>query len=663
MDRLRAATWNVRGLGDSNGRQKRRRLKTWLHEWKVNCVLLQETKLNEDKLKEFETWWDGPQVWAPAQGTQGEVGILLHRDLQAQIIDAEADLWGRWAWLKVGMAGEDWVIMTVYALTAVSERARFFERLMSHVPVTDNLLLAGDWNISLDEALRPNSPSADRRDVRALLGFCGELSLSDPFPMLNPNDPGYSWFSNLHKERQVSTRRHLDHYLLSAPVVERVVMVKQICHPLSDHKPVVADMRLRLRIERGKGFFRLNSQVLAEPGIKDWVKRHMESWKDVRQYFESIALWMDGGLAIISGVLDACSRILARARNKEAAECLWGIEEAEKKMERHPISEMVWATERKRKLAEWDNLQEEKQRRWVKIMKEKGVGTNDKMSKTTFQKLQPRRAQQQMIELRRPFDESAPTACSAAGMLKYASLYYADVLTTRRQNEDVNTDLSLQSDMWTDTTVQLCTATQLDLDRPITLGELSQTVKVMARGKSPGVDDLTVEFYSANWKVLGPLLVELYNEVLVGGKLGKRMTHGVITVLFKKGNKSDVSFWRPISLLNVAYKILVKSLARRLSRHLPGLVEQDQGAFVQRRSIFNNIVTTIETLEIVQTEELDMAVLSLDLDKAYDKVGWTFVLTTLKPMGFGPGFSSWIKAMYRLQSRLLLTDQGYVYFL
>ncbi|GBG70400.1 hypothetical protein CBR_g6528 [Chara braunii] len=277
------------------------------------------------------------------------------------------------------------------------------------------------------------------------------------------------------------------------------------------------DIRLRLGIEKGRGFFRLNSRVLEDPGIKEWVESRMESWKDALCHFESTAHRLDGGLAITSGILDVCSRILARARNRKEAECIRRIEEAEERMGRHPISARVWAAERVKRMAEWDKLQEDKQRRWLEILQEKGIETNDKMSKETFQKLQPRRLQQQMIELKHPFDESAPTACSAAGMLQYANLYYADILTTRQPNEDVDTDLSAQSDMWTDTTVKLSTAAVLDLDRHVTLEELTQTVKSMAKGKSPGIDRLTVEFYSTNWKgcPLAPLVFVLQLEVLL----------------------------------------------------------------------------------------------------------------------------------------------------
>ncbi|GBG86749.1 hypothetical protein CBR_g41813 [Chara braunii] len=225
----------------------------------------------------------------------------------------------------------------------------------------------------------------------------------------------------------------------------------------------------------------------------------------------------------------------------------------------------------------------------------------------------------QMVELRHPFDEAAPTASTTAGMLDYARLYYEDILTTRRPQDNIHTDLTRISSLWEDTQARLPLPAKLDLDRPLTFEETTQTLKSMAKDKAPRIDGLTVVFYSKCWGAVGQPLVELYNEVLMGGRLGKKMTHGVISVLFKKGDKAEVRNWRPISLLNVSYKILAKTLARRLGRYLPELVEKDQGAFVQGRSIFNNIATAIEVLEVVQSENLDTTVLLLDLEKAYDK--------------------------------------------
>ncbi|GBG71536.1 hypothetical protein CBR_g8954 [Chara braunii] len=484
---------------------------------------------------------------------------------------------------------------------------------------TNSLILAGDWNLALDEVLSPQSSAAGRKDAQTLLDLATELELADPFRLLSPEDPGYTWTSHMHRDRRQVTRRRLDYFLVSSQALEGVTAVQHIAHPLSDHKPVVAEVKLHNTTERGRGFFRLNSQNLEDPSIGSWLEKHMKAWESVKQYFDSTVEWLDSGIAIASGVMNVCSKILARNRNQRDAECRRRVEEAEEQMEGHPISTMVWAAEREKRMAEWESIQANKERRWAEVLKEKGIEVHDKMTKETFQRLQPRLLQQQMVELSHPFDEREPRASSASGLLEYAKLYYEDILTTRRPQDDFLTDLSENSDMWEDTTVSLLIAARLDLGRPVTVEETAQTLKSKATGKSPGVDGLTVEFFRKNWTIFGPALIELYNKVLSDGKLGKGMTHGVIAVLFKKGDKADVKNWRPISLLNVSYKILAKTLARQLGRYLPDLVGGDQGAFVQGRSIFNNIITAIEVLEVVQSENLDMVVLLINLEKAYDK--------------------------------------------
>ena len=56
------------------------------------------------------------------------------------------------------------------------------------------------------------------------------------------------------------------------------------------------------------------------------------------------------------------------------------------------------------------------------------------------------------------------------------------------------------------------------------------------------------------------------------------------------GQLQELRHWRPITLLNVIYKILVKTLARRLQPHLSELIHESQTGFMQERSIFDNII-------------------------------------------------------------------------
>ncbi|GBG83215.1 hypothetical protein CBR_g36829 [Chara braunii] len=97
-------------------------------------------------------------------------------------------------------------------------------------------------------------------------------------------------------------------------------------------------------------------------------------------------------------------------------------------------------------------------------------------------------------------------------------------------------------------------------------------------------------------------------------------------------------------------------LARRLGKYLPALVAANRAAFVSGTSIHENIVTVIEILEVVRQEDLDMAVLLLDMEKAYDRVNWSYVLTTLRWMGFGEVFCSWVIALYSLSTASVMVN-------
>ena len=85
-------------------------------------------------------------------------------------------------------------------------------------------------------------------------------------------------------------------------------------------------------------------------------------------------------------------------------------------------------------------------------------------------------------------------------------------------------------------------------------------------------------------------LLNSYNEAFCKGSLSVSQKRGTIT-LTPKGdeNLTELKNWRPISLLNIDYKILSKVLARRMEKVLPKLVHSDQTGFVNGRYIGQNI--------------------------------------------------------------------------
>ena len=78
----------------------------------------------------------------------------------------------------------------------------------------------------------------------------------------------------------------------------------------------------------------------------------------------------------------------------------------------------------------------------------------------------------------------------------------------------------------------------------------------MAKNKSSGSDGFTVEFYLHFWNMIPKYMIESFQYAFQSGILSISQRQGVISLIPKK--KKDLELlenWRPVSLLNVDYKI------------------------------------------------------------------------------------------------------------
>ena len=122
----------------------------------------------------------------------------------------------------------------------------------------------------------------------------------------------------------------------------------------------------------------------------------------------------------------------------------------------------------------------------------------------------------------------------------------------------------------------------------ITTRELKRAVDAMEKDKSPGLDGITTNCYKHFWHLLGDKLVQVYNHAFRVGRLSVSQRRGVISLLFKKGDRTQLKNWRPITPLTIDYKILSKALADRLHEVLPLIIHSDQTASIRVRTINDN---------------------------------------------------------------------------
>ncbi|CAM2114395.1 unnamed protein product [Caretta caretta] len=159
------------------------------------------------------------------------------------------------------------------------------------------------------------------------------------------------------------------------------------------------------------------------------------------------------------------------------------------------------------------------------------------------------------------------------------------------------------------------------------------------------MDGLTVEFYHVFWDVLGPDLVTVWAESLQSGVLPLSCRRAVLALLLK-GDFHDLRNWRPISLLSVDYKIVAKAISLRLGSVLADVIHSYQTYPVLDRSIFDNLFLVRDLLELGCRDGLSFALLSLDQEKAFDRVDQGYLLSTLRAFGFGPQFVGFLRVLY-----------------
>ena len=90
------------------------------------------------------------------------------------------------------------------------------------------------------------------------------------------------------------------------------------------------------------------------------------------------------------------------------------------------------------------------------------------------------------------------------------------------------------------------------LEQELTVEELKKALNGFSENKTPGEDGFTKEFYETFFDLVWRDMLNSYNAAFETGSLSVSQRRGTITLIPKSdGNLSELSHWRPISLLNV----------------------------------------------------------------------------------------------------------------
>ena len=144
-------------------------------------------------------------------------------------------------------------------------------------------------------------------------------------------------------------------------------------------------------------------------------------------------------------------------------------------------------------------------------------------------------------------------------------------------------------------------------------------------------------------ELVTPLCI-LFNKSLQEGKIPDDWRTANVTPIYKKGKRSEVGNYRPVSLTSQISKLMESLVRDAIVGHLEKhkLIRNSQHGFRGGRSCLSNLLTFLGKVTRSQEEGSSVDVIYLDFTEAFDKVPLGRLRTKLRSHGIRGKVWEWI---------------------
>lgn len=641
---IRFSSWNCNGL---NQPIKRSKVLGHLRHLGVHIAFLQETHLKPSDHTRLRKRWVGQVYHSSFQSRSRGVAILIHKSVNFTCSDISSDPNGRYVLVSGILNGTQVALLNVYGPNW--DDSCFFRSVFSLIPDQSryHLILGGDFNCWLNPLLDRSSTkttvlSSSAKVVRSSMD---EFALSDPWRFHNPSNKKYSFFSHVHH-----TFSRIDYFLIDNRLIPLVLSCSYDAIVISDHAPVLMDLQTK-GCDNARPSWRLNTGLLSNEDFVTFISQQINFFLEINRTpgISSSLLWETLKAYLRGEIISYCAHE-SGARGRKLTNLTEQIRQIDDTYSITPSPDLY--KERLLRQAEFDVLSTADTEKLLFKSRCAYYEFGDKASKLLAHQLRQKSTSHQIPQIQTPSGITTdPKQINEQFKQFYSSLYAAE------PPDDPST-LNNFFDPLDIPTIESGSAEKLE--EPITVEELQRAAHAMQAGKCPGPDGYPIEFYRKFFDKLAPILIDVYNESFHSLKLPHTLTQATISLILKK-NRDPLSCgsYRPISLLSVDLKLLSKLLAMRLETVLTSIISPDQTGFIQNRYSFFNTRRLLNVMYNPSTSSLPEAVISLDAEKAFDRIEWVYLFHTLKRFGLGDTFISWVRLLYTSPTASVRTNNTY----
>lgn len=608
----------------------------------IDIAFLQETHLvgsEHEKLKRqgFK------HIFASANRTKHNrgVAILVSGKVVFEHISTMKDNEGRFILVRGKIDGHLFTLYNVYI--PPGSDSNFYTQIIDRIATESQgtLVCGGDFNITLNPKIdssgtRISLPQKTTKKINSLLS---ELGLIDIWRHLNPLAKDYTFYSSPHQ-----TYSRIDYFLLFGTDVNNV----QNCHigsmDLSDHCPLY--LTLRVTHSRKLTLWKLNASILNKNRAEQFAK-------DIKDYLEyndngevSPPILWDACKAVMRGKVIAVTSSLKKQREEKLKTIQVELQKLES--EHKKLIDPKIKIEIKKKRNQIEEIYTQEIHKKLLYTKQKYYEGGSKYSKVLAYKLRRQQADNTIYKIRDPKTKNIHN------QIKEIKNCFKEYYEKLYSQPTVNTDQKMETLLKSLNVPKLTEAENKALTSQITKEEIYSAIARLKANKSPGADGFSSEWYKTLKEALTPILLKTFNWVLATGETPASWKEAIISVI-PKGSKDklDCANYRPISVLNLDYKLFTSIIAKRVEKILPKIINMDQTGFVLTRQTHDNVRRVLQIIRYINVNKIPSMLVSLDAEKAFDSVRWKFLFRVMEKFGFDQIIIKTIEALYNKPSARL----------